>query len=224
MARKKNPAVGSILFVTALVLGGGYLVYDQVLPRIKKRKEEKKVSKIPEDPDVPEDNWGIPMTPSTQALIEGVPVRLFKDGDDWNYAYSWSHEEGSGELWDWLSAEEEFGTVLVLSEADSATKAYTAAASMLSSLSSFVKNVASKTDMPFGLATTQVGGYKTKGMSRWGVVRLQALQDDALPIDVRVVSEESEWGYVVQHAPQEFVTGCCFDLFEATEEMNSVLG
>ena len=66
------------------------------------------------------------MQASTQALLEGIPVRLFRDSrGNWNFGYSWRAERGAtGDVAAYLADDPDEDTVLIMSHSPNPEQAY----------------------------------------------------------------------------------------------------
>jgi hypothetical protein len=157
---------------------------------------------------------------STQALIEGVAVRRFRDSrGGWNFGYSWRADRGAtGDVVDYLADDPDEDSVLIMSHSADPEQAYVEATSWVEKrLVPFVRQRGIPFQIPASMVAMSPIMWEGDRPDHWALVAPTARAIEGVPGMRYWDYEEPEYMAVTRHG-ETFVSGCCYDHNEAWRE------
>lgn len=167
-----------------------------------------------------EDDWGTGMTASTQALVEGIPVRLFRDErGQWNFGYSWRRDRGAvGDVAGYLQDDPDEDTVLVFSHSPDPERAYNEASGWVENrLVPFVRSKGIPFGVPASVAAMSPIMWEGDRQDHWAVVAPAATPVEGRT-DMRYWDYERPEYMAATRNGETYVGGCCYDHNKAWSE------
>jgi hypothetical protein len=153
------------------------------------------------------------MQPSTQALFEGIAVRLFKDSlGEWNFAYSWRADRGAiGDVASYLRDDPDEDTILVMSHSDSAGQAYQEATNWVEKrLVPFVQKNGRPNQMPASAAASSPIMWEVDQADHWVLVAPALRAVEGVEGLRHWDYDEPQYFGMTRHGDQ-YISGCCYD-------------
>lgn len=177
--------------------------------------------KPPRAPSTPpaEDDWGTGMQASTQATMEGLAVRLFRDAKGaWNFGYSWRPDRASGEIAAYLADDPDEDTVIVLSHLPTAEQAYMDATNWVENrLVPFAKQHGIPSQVPPSTVAPGPIVWEGDRVDHWAMVAPNLRPMEGKSGMAFWDYEEPEY-FAVTRNGSTTVGGCCYDHNEAWRE------
>lgn len=167
-----------------------------------------------------EDDWGTGMQASTQALLEGIAVRLLRDSrGHWNFAYSWRADRGAtGDVATYLADDPDEDTILVMSHSDGAGQAYQEAISWVEKrLVPFVREKGIPYQIPASTVASSPIMWESDRADHWVLVAPSIREVEGIE-GLRYWDYEEPEYFGVTRYDDQYVSGCCYDHNDAWRE------